>query len=175
MRLLWERFEDTGAGLPDEAFKSAVLDIGTGEMAVWVERYLETTRPIEWERHLAPVGLELLRSGAGATPYMGIMRREQGDRVIVSQVRADGPNGGGELYAGDEIAAINGHQATSGSWKNMLKLVPMEGEVEMTVFRRRELMTIQVKVVPHPGRPKLVELDNATDGQIERRKRWLGP
>lgn len=172
MRELWARFADGGPGLPDDDFKAHLIAVGGDHLADWVGRYIERPAQIDWQRHLAGVGLRLERKDGNGELDLGVNWRD-GGRLVVANVFNDGINHGAELYPGDEVIAIDGLRADKSGLKELAKLVPEQGTVDLALFRRRELHTVEVAVGREPGAWVIKPIEDASAEQLARREDWL--
>jgi len=157
LRLLYERYRT--AGMPEDGPELGLAELvgGDGARRLFDALVRGTGEP---EVDLDAVGLRLRRRAPqdlddkggtpprrnGGEPEAGWLGAEiaSGAKVVVRSVREDGPAFRAGLYAGDEIVAESGFRVDRAGLWDRARAVGPGGELRLTVFRRDELVEVQV-------------------------------
>ena len=169
---LWQRYQETNSGLDEMAFKQIIRDIGGEHLDDWVRDLIERPADPDWNHHLAVVGMKLEAEKGGTDPYLGLVFA-RGARMKVTTVLTDGPNAESDIYPGDELIALNGFEVDPGKWKRVLSLLPKDGPVEASLFRKGMLHTSALQCGPPRAKVNVVPISDPTPEQLEHRASWL--
>jgi predicted metalloprotease with PDZ domain len=145
MRMLWNEFGKQGIGLGEDQFAD-VVQRATGcklnkEIVRWAYkpgelpvRELLQLAGLNWTEKLEP------------TPDLGLKLVQRGSELVVATAYKgrSGQNAG--VSAQDILVAIDGLRATDASVKNWLARKQPGARVELTVFRKDELMRFEVRL-----------------------------
>ncbi len=98
-----------------------------------------------------------------------------GPKLVVSAVREGSPAHRAGVYAEDEIVAEDGFRIDrSALWERLVERGP-GGTLRLTLFRRDELVQVEVPLAPAPLDALWVEpLPDATPAQRARFEGWCG-
>jgi predicted metalloprotease with PDZ domain len=157
LKLLYARYEREG--VPEDAIERAAAELlGPDPARRFFDRFVRGTDPLELD--LDVVGLRLRRRVAtglddkGGTParpnggrprpgWLGASLAE-GPKLVVQSVLEGSPAHRAGLYAADEIVAEDGFRVDRGAlWDRLCERGP-GGRLRLTVFRRDELVTVEV-------------------------------
>jgi predicted metalloprotease with PDZ domain len=162
LRLLYARYagDGEGTGLPEDGVERAVAElIGEGGAREFFDRYVRGTEPLEPAFDV--LGLVLHRRPAASPEDKGGAPAEKADegapkagwlgatlsagpRLEVTWVAEGSPAHAAGLYAGDEIVAEDGFRTDrAGLWARQVERGP-GGRLRLTVFRRDELLEVEV-------------------------------
>ncbi|MZR61555.1 M61 family metallopeptidase [Alcanivorax sp. DP30] len=183
MRLLWERYGQTGEGVPEQGIQPLAEEVAGCDLSAFFEQALYSTEDLPLDELLAERGVELnWRSAAGhadnggkpgkeGIPHLGVRVTADplGAKIAVAFEQGAAMSAG--LSAGDVIIAVDSLQATAANLDNLLASFLPGETVELHAFRRDELMTFKVKV--GPGEPSTAYLTIAKGGLTEKGKAWL--
>ncbi|GEJ55943.1 M61 family metallopeptidase [Anaeromyxobacter diazotrophicus] len=151
-------------GLPEDGVERAVAErLGADAARAFFDRYVRGTAPLELD--LAQLGLAVRRRRAqgwddkGGTPakpderpapgWLGAAIPE-GPKLKVASVREGGPAWKAGLYADDEIVAEDGLRVDRAAlWNRLCERGP-GGALRLTVFRRDELLEVEVPLGEAP-------------------------
>jgi len=191
MRLLWTREKETGEAIPPSEV-GALFEQATGvdlseQLAAWVagtddlplERYLEalglSVEPSWKKKHKAKPFADGSPDDEAPGPWLGIKTSQSGGKTMVSNVRSDGPSAKANVYAGDELVAIDGRRVGS-DWDGRMKVYEVGDAVELLLFRRKMQQTAKVTLAERPAESFKVKLaDKApSDATKAALTAWIG-
>ena len=188
MRFFWHRQRDTGAAI-DPADVDRFFQEATGlDLKEAVDSWARGRNDLPFEKLLPTVGLEL-KGGYKKTydrrrmgedekapaPWLGITTQIKSGKCTVATVRSDGPGYDAGVYAGDELIAINLERVSQGSWKGHLALYRPGDEVQLTLARRKQLVTVNVTLAEMPFDTFTVGVSSeANAAQRTLLEAWLG-
>jgi predicted metalloprotease with PDZ domain len=188
LRTLYARHLD--GGVPEDGVERVVAELlGEEKARAFFDRHVRGTAPLELE--LEAIGVRLRRRAAqgwddkGGTPApngdgkppAGFLGAElaPGPKLAVASVREGSPAHRAGLYAEDEIVAEDGFRVDRAQlWDRLCERGP-GGRVELTVFRRDEL--VQVPVVLGPPAEDTVWLEPVPEAAPPQRaafEAWSG-
>ncbi len=161
MRLLWRRYGD-GRGVPEGGVEEAVLEVGGAGLAPLLLRSLRTTEELDYTP-LAAAGLLLKRrarrgpgdkggSGeqdAGERAWLGVELRP-GERALVATTFSGSPAAQAGIYPEDELIALDGFRVTPASLPERLDERQPGARVRLHLFRRDELLEVEVELSAQP-------------------------
>ncbi|MCG8393311.1 MAG: PDZ domain-containing protein [Pseudomonadales bacterium] len=183
MRLLWQRYGQTGEGVPEQGVQALAEEVAGCDMGDFFSQALYSTEDLPLAELLAERGVELnWRSAAGHGDNGGKPGKDGipnlGARLVADPMGAkiavafeQGPAMAAGLSAGDVIIAVDGLQATQANIDNLLAAFLPGETVEVHAFRRDELMKFRVEVAP--TEPSTAYLTIAKGGLTEKGKAWL--
>ncbi len=190
LRLLHERHAE--AGLPEDGVEQACAEaLGEASARAFFDRHVRGTEPLDLDRDLDLVGLSARRRRSesfddkGGTPPKGNGPRSvpgflgadlaQGGRLVVRATREGSPAWRAGLYADDEIVAESGLRVDrAGLWQRLEERGP-GGSLRLTVFRRDELVEVEVPLSDPPEDAVWLQPAKApTDAQRQAFQDWCG-
>jgi predicted metalloprotease with PDZ domain len=145
MRLLWTEYGKRGVGLGEDEFATVVLR-ATGcklnkEIVRWAYkpgelpiRALLETAGIQWAEKLE------------VAPDLGLKLVQRGSDLVVASAYSGRPGQLAGVSAQDIVIAIDGLKATDVTVKNWLGRQRAGTRVQLTVFRRDELINFSIKL-----------------------------
>ncbi|ABS27530.1 M61 family metallopeptidase [Anaeromyxobacter sp. Fw109-5] len=188
LRALYARHE--GRGVPEDGVERAAAEL-LGEEAArrFFDRHVRGTDPVDLD--LEVVGLRLRRRPAqafddkGGTPpkegderpapgWLGV-ELAPGPKLQVAAVREGSPAHRAGLYAEDELVAEGGFRVDRAAlWDRLCEKGPA-GALRLTVFRRDELVEVEVPLAAWPEDTVWLEpLENAGAAQRAAFEAWSG-
>lgn len=175
MRLAFARYAGT-KGFTEAAFRSVITEVGGSELADVLARALDTTQPLEYQPLLDAYGLQFVPAESLATRgWLGITTRNDGGRLVVTQVRRDGPGAAAGVNVDDEILAIGDYRVRADQWDRRLDQYPPTTQAMLLVARRDELMRLEVTFGQEPGNAwRLAPRVAPSTAQLATRAAWLG-
>jgi len=181
-----------GAGLPEDGVERAVAELlGEGEARAFFDRYVRGTEPLEPALEL--LGLRLCRRAAASPDDKGGAPAPKdgedgpvrpgwlgatlppGPKLEVAWVAEGSPAHAAGLYAGDELVAEDGFRVDrAGLWARQCERGP-GGKLRLTVFRRDELVEVEVTLgVPPEDTLWLEPVAAPTEAQRKGFGDWAG-
>jgi len=194
MRRLYERYGETGRGVPEDGVQAAVAKLTDLDLTEFFDEALNGTGDALWDRLTALLN----RAGieAGLRPREGTKDRggkagtvkevdwaNRGDLGVLlrpggAKVRAvldDSPAMHAGVAPGDEIVAMN-HLKAGATLPNRIARLSPGDEAVLHVFRRDELHTLTATVRPAPRDTVVLSLSHElTDAVASMLNHWLGP
>ncbi|HEX7240645.1 MAG TPA: PDZ domain-containing protein [Longimicrobiaceae bacterium] len=198
LRLMWERYGKRDVGFPEEGIQDLVEEVAGDRMEEFFRVALRSTEDPDFDGTLALAGLERVEPGPmgpmgpGAGPggpvpggpmgpppgpplWLGLRFKEEGGKSVVSQVIAGTPAYRAGVNAGDELLALDGLRVSSRDVAVRVMERKEGEEVQLTVFRRDELVTIPVRLERAPPiRPVLRRVAAPTPEQEAVFQGWVG-
>ncbi|MBC7882324.1 MAG: M61 family metallopeptidase [Anaerolineae bacterium] len=174
MRLLWVEFASKGQSFPEEALTSLIEKAAGCPLEDFFALTLRSNAELPYERYLRAFGLQLTVEYENR-PYLGIRTQEKEGRTTLSVVEEGSPAHKAGLSAGDELIALDGWKVAHSSLKERLSHLSAKTLVDITVFRREELMTLGVRLgEPVAERYHLSIRKDANEQALARLQSWLG-
>jgi predicted metalloprotease with PDZ domain len=189
LHLLQERHER--GGVPEDGVEKVVAELlGEEPARRFFDRHVRGTEPLDLD--LGVIGLALRKRPAqgfddkGGTPakkdetrpapgYLGIELVPPGPKLAVASVREGSPAHVAGLYAEDELVAEGGFRVDRNALWDRLGHAGPDGRLRLTVFRRDELVEVEVPLEPWPEDTIWLEpLENATAAQKAAFTAWCG-
>ena len=177
MRAAYQKFSGSRGYTPDE-FRAVAEQVAGGSLASFWDTAIEGTVEIAYSEALDLLGLRF-RPVAPPQParvWLGATTRNDAGRLVVSQVRRDGPAAAAGLNVDDEILAIDDFRVRADQLVQRLDQYKPGDRVRLLVARRDQLMPIGLECGAEPCRHWRLEVDPAaTETHLRQRDRWLKP
>jgi predicted metalloprotease with PDZ domain len=200
MRILWQRYGQTGIGLPETAIEDIAQEVSGQNLSDFFEQTLRSTEELPLSETLAYLGvrmelrvpesprdtggvrLKLLKPASNESADVNGARADFGASVKLENgmpklnvLIRDGSAMRGGLSSGDVIVAIDGLQVTMANVENMLALYPPGAKLKVHVFRGDVLKQFDIEMLPAEKNSCYLELDADSDAARSVRKAWLEP
>lgn len=121
------------------------------------------------------MGLDLRWEWNGPRTWLGLSCKRQGERVIVSSVRSDGPAYAAGVYAHDEILALDGWRVDDERLNERLDEREPGDTVRLTLFRGDRLVEVPITLAEAPcERAIITPVETPTEAQRRAYHAWLG-
>jgi predicted metalloprotease with PDZ domain len=175
MRLAYERY--AGAkGFTMEQFYQTMSEVAGTDLRSWFTRVAETAEELDYTEALDWFGLRFRPvDPRGQRAFLGATTRNDGGRLVISQVRRDTPALAAGLNVDDEILALDDVRVRADGLAARLEQYRPGDKVTLLVARRDRLMRMEVTLGADPGRAwRLEPAPNATDEQQKRLTAWIG-
>jgi predicted metalloprotease with PDZ domain len=174
MRLAYQRHSGP-KGFTPEQFQQAMSETAGKDLSAWFAQVLTTTEELDFSAALdyfglrfAPVDPKDLRATTG------LVTRNDGGRLVVSQVRRATPAYDAGVNVDDEILAIDDLRVRAGGLVARMDQYRAGDTVRVLVARRDRLLTLPITLGAEPGRPwRLQVKPDATTEQQARLTAWL--
>lgn len=186
MRALWERWGARDVGFPEGAVEAVASEVAGRDLKPLFDRWLRSTEELDYDAALAAAGLALRpahEGRPGGAPAFAGMRTEartglqfkgEGGRTVVGSVLAGTPAWRAGVNAGDEVVALDGLRITPDALGARLQEKPHGARAALTVFRRDELLTVEMEVEhAPPSRLAVRPVDQPTEAQRRVLDDWL--
>jgi predicted metalloprotease with PDZ domain len=181
MRLLWQRCKAAGtsyAGVgEDELIEAAQTATGL-DLSRHLHEWTEGTRDPDFAVLLAPFGIAFERRAALESPHfamLGIKAGGDGTECRVVHVFDGGPAQAAGLSGGDTLIALDGVRCSASNLDALLARYQPGDRVDLTGFRRDELMRFAVKLAAQPPSKFLLQpTAKASKTALRLRAGWLG-
>ena len=190
MRLLLDKYGLPKPGFTDVELKAAFEQIAGADLTDFFNRYVynadKLAAEIEFERFWQMLGLQVTGRytppSSAQTPIainntpgtLGLRTRNNGDRVIISNVLAGLPAYAAGLNNNDEIVALDGQRLDAANVVERLAEIRQAQAVTLTVFRRERLQTFTLTAAPKPFDTYTFSiLKDVTPEQKALAKAWL--
>lgn len=180
MRLLYDRHAGERGFTTDE-FRQAARDAAGSDLDDFFHTALETTDELDYSEALDWFGLRFAApksnnngKDARPKPWLGLETKNDGGRLVVSQVKRDTPALATGFNVGDEILAIGDLRVRPDQWSKRLELFKPGESLSILVARRDHLQRLEATLAPEPLKSwKLEPNPNATPDQVAHRNSWL--
>ena len=175
MRLAFQRYAGATGYTPAD-FRAVAEEVaGTSLKAFW-ETAVEGTAELDYAEALDTLGLRFRGAASPQRPWLGVTTRNDGGRLLVSQVRRDGPSSTAGLNVDDEILAINDYRVRADRLDDRLQLYRPGERVMLLIARREQLMRLEIALDREPAREWRLEVSpSVTAQQTQQLERWLKP
>ena len=180
MRAAYQKFSGAKGYTPDE-FRAVAEQVAGMSLASFWDAGVEGTAEVDYTEALDLFGLrfrpvEAPRADRPARAWLGATTRNDAGRLVVSQVRRDGPATAAGLNVDDEIIAIDDFRVRADQLAARLDQYKPGDKVTLLVARRDQLTTIEFEFGAEPARQWRLEVDpGATETDQRQRDRWLKP
>jgi predicted metalloprotease with PDZ domain len=173
MRLAYQRYAGARGYTPAD-FRAVAEEVAGTSLGEFWERAIEGTAEIDYSEALDTFGLRFRQSPQPSRPWLGITTRNDAGRLVISQVRRDGPGWNGGLNVDDEILAIDEFRVRADRLEQRLQQYRPGDRVTFLVARREQLIRIPIALEREPARAwRLETLLNPTAAQTQQLDRWL--
>ncbi|HEY8551519.1 MAG TPA: PDZ domain-containing protein [Vicinamibacterales bacterium] len=177
MRLAYSRYSGE-RGFTDAEFRAVVHEVVGTSFDPWWTAVLETTNELDYSEMLDWFGLRFRpvdSTRASARAWLGAATRNDGGRLVITQVRRGTPAFDAGLDADDEIIAINDFRVRADQLPQRLEMYRPGETVSMLVARRDELRRFDVTLGREPDETWRLEVrPDVTPEQETRLRAWQG-
>ena len=174
MRLAYQRFSGVKGYTPDE-LRSVMEEVAGASLRTFWDAYIEGTAELDYTEALDAFGLRFRPAPAMSTKaWLGASTRNDGGRLVVSQVRRDSPAWKAGLNVDDEILAISDFRIRADRLESRLELYRPGDRVTILLARREQLQHLELTFGAEPPRAWRPEPDPAaTADQQKTLADWL--
>jgi predicted metalloprotease with PDZ domain len=175
MQLAYERY--SGAkGYTIEQFYQTMSDVAGTDLRPFFARTAESTEELDYTEALDWFGLRFRPADTrNQRAWLGATTRNDGGRLVISQVRRETPAYAAGFNVEDEIVAIDDVRVRPDGLNSRLEQYRPGDKVTVLVARRDRLMRLDVTLAAEPGRAwRLEPAPNATEEQKKRLTAWIG-
>ena len=137
---------------------------------------VEGTEELDYADALDTFGLRFRAAVTSGRPWLGVATRNDAGRLVVSQVRRDGPSLKAGINVDDEILAVDEFRVRADRLDDRLQQYRVGDKVTMLIARREQLMRFEVTLDREPARSWRLEVAPASSAQqAQQLNRWLKP
>jgi predicted metalloprotease with PDZ domain len=180
MRAAFEKFSGSRGFTPEE-FRAVAEQVAGASLKAFWETAVDSAAELNYATALEVFGLRF-RPAPAATPerpgraWLGMSTRNDGGRLVVSQVRRETPAYAAGLNVDDEILAIDDFRVRADQLTARLDRYKPGDKVTLLVARRDQLTRLDVTLGAEPPRQWRLEMSpTATSAQTRRQDHWLRP
>jgi predicted metalloprotease with PDZ domain len=189
MRTCWERYGETGEGMPERGLESVAQSVSGLDLGEFFERYVRGTGDLPLQKLLKDFGILLhLRPQSGSDdcggkpsssenpppPWLGLHLSGKSGKDVVSLVHTDSPAEHAGIAPGDEVLALNDVRVTAGNMDTRLREYHAGDRVTVSVFRNDGLLQFKVRLVDPPEDTCWLEIDaNRNEEAEQRQSAWF--
>jgi predicted metalloprotease with PDZ domain len=180
LRAAHERFSAGRGYTPDEFRAVAEQTSGLDLRPFWTAA-VEGTAELDYDEALEGLGLRFrvpvpASTDRPARAWLGMSTRNDGGRLVVTQVQRETPAYAAGLNVDDEIIAIDDFRVRADQLTQRLDAYRPGERGTLLVARRDQLLRLAITFGEEPPRRWRLELDpSATAAQQQQRSRWLQP
>jgi predicted metalloprotease with PDZ domain len=176
LRLAYARY--AGArGYEDAEFRALVSEVAGTDLAGWLTAAVDGTGELEYAQALSWFGLRFggQPPAEGEGGWLGASFRNDGGRLVVTQVPRGTPAHAAGLNVDDEVLGVNEFRVRADAWQRRLEHFQPGEIVSLLVARRERFLRLEVRLGSAPTAAWRLELHPAsTPAQHARLLRWLG-
>jgi predicted metalloprotease with PDZ domain len=173
MRGAYERYAGAQGYTPGE-FRAVAEEMAGVSLADFWTEGVQGTGELDYAEALNLFGLRFRPSAASGRPFLGISTRNDGGRLVITQVRRDTPAYAAGFNVDDEILAIDEFRVRADRFDGRLDAYRPGDRVSVLVARREQLMRIPATLGSEPPRAWFVEpAPSAPARAAQARSRWL--
>ena len=179
MRYLYHEFYQKGRNYtPADVQKACELMAGAS-LDQFFSRYVRGRDELPYNDILQGAGLRLqtmpMVESLPLKPFLGADLEQNGDRLLITHVRAGTPAYDQGWNANDQIVALEGARVTKEIFEARLKEKKPGDTIHVTVFRFDDLRTFDIRLGADSGVPfRIVPLAQVSDEQKQIYQAWLG-
>ncbi len=160
MRRAYETFS-AARGFTDGQWRSLAAEIAGVDLAAFFVHAVDGTQELDYTEALAWYGLTFSdgddKAGKSGEPgpktgWLGVTTKSDAGRLVVSEVRCDGPAAAAGINVEDEIIGIDAWRVTAATWRDRLKHFGAGAVTSLLVARREMLLRLQVSLAEEPSR-----------------------
>ncbi|MBL8899969.1 MAG: M61 family metallopeptidase [Planctomycetes bacterium] len=173
MRAAYARW--SGArGFAEGELEALASELAGVDLSAFFARALHGTEELDLAPALAAFGLRFAPETTPAPAWLGVAARAREGRIVVEEVRRDGPAWCAGVSPEDELLALDGLRLEVADWSVRLESLPVGLPLELLLARRGRIRRVSVVVRPQPQRVRKLELDPAATPEVQaRRASWL--
>ena len=176
MRAEYARFSGAKGYTPEEFRAEAERVTGLDLKKFW-DAAAEGTADLDYADALAAFGLRFKPSSPGdraTKAWMGATTRNDGGRLVVTQVQRGSPAALAGLNVDDEILAIDDFRVRADRLDNRLEQYKPGDAVSLLVARREQVTKVDLRFGSEPTNSWRLEIDpNASEAQRHALEAWL--
>lgn len=174
---LWQDYLQSGT--PDDALPLTLKKMGFTDLALQVETWVHQPSALPLQETLLKLGLSVKwrpmqhsEDLGGVTeldqPYIGIQTKVNQSLLQLTQVYHGSSAHRAGLMVGDQLLAVDGRKITAGNWPDLLRRLPLNCPVQLSLFRKDRLL--QLPLILTASQHQVAELTVSDDTLC---RKWL--
>jgi predicted metalloprotease with PDZ domain len=189
MRVCWERWGETGEGMPEDGFEAVASEVSGIDLEDFFDASVRGTTDLPLRALLSTHGIRYaLRVSAGdgdkggnrsnaskaRRVWLGATLKDVSGTAVFASVANDGPAEKAGIAPGDQAVALDGLRVTSANLEKRLRACHAGDEMDFVLFRDDELMTTTLRIEAAPEDTCYLELAEDVELPVENlRIDWL--
>jgi len=173
MNVLWERYGQSGLGVPEDGVFEVVADVADEATARWLKRAVTGTDDLPLVTLLKAMGV-LLTKVDGKRPSLGARLKGKTGKAVLAVVHEGSAAHLAGLSAGDQLLAIDGLRVTAENLEGMLDRRSTGDVLVVHYFRRDELMKTELVLQAADQSTELALTPKPGAATRRLRKAWIG-
>ena len=189
MKACWERWGDTGEGMPEDGFEAMAAEVSGLDLDDFFQASVRGTGELPLDTLLHTHGIQYhVRAASGSGDkggqkledskqrgvWLGATLAENNGKSTFTSVMNGGPAERAGIAPGDEAVALDGLQLTAGNADKRLKAYRDGDALDLVVFRGDELVSTRIRLASAPLDTCYLELVEDVELDVEsRRMAWL--
>jgi predicted metalloprotease with PDZ domain len=175
MRRMWTEFGQPEKGFTPEQLETIIAEVAGTDLTDFFQMALHSTTELPLNDYLFPFGLKLQAVKEDLTPYLGIKVKSEAGHEKISFVATQSPAALAGISPQDELLAIDGIRVNAEQLPQRLKDYQANDMIQVTVFHRDLLRTVDVQLAaPQASRYEVVLVADPSDAQLHNLAGWLG-
>ena len=163
-------------GFEPVQFQRVAEQVAGVSLAAFWDSAIEGTAELDYTEALETFGLRFRPAAATGRASLGVTTRNDGGRLVVSQVRRGTPALEAGINVDDEILAIDEFRVRADQWAARLEQYQPDDTISLLLARRDRLLRLDVKLSAEPPRQWRLEVDPGAGEAVQtRRGGWLQP
>jgi predicted metalloprotease with PDZ domain len=177
MRTAFAKFSGAKGFTPDE-FRAVAEQVSGVSLASFWATAVEGKAELDYTEALETFGLRFRpvdapRSDRPGRAWLGMSTRNDGGRLVVSEVRRETPAYVAGLNVDDEILAINGFRVRTDQLAGRMDQYKPGDKATLLIGRRDQILTLEATFGAEPARRWRLEVNPDAASAEEQRRRWL--
>jgi predicted metalloprotease with PDZ domain len=174
LRAAYAKYAGPRGYTPDE-FRAVAEQVAGISLKPFWDAAVDGTAELDYT-DLETMGVRFQAVAASGRAWLGMTTRNDGGRLVVSQIRRETPASVAGLNVDDEILAINDFRVRADQLATRLEQYRPGETVTLLIARREQIRRLEVVLGEEPPRRWRLEVDPAATGaQQQQRARWLQP
>lgn len=146
MQQIYKKFyKKMNRGFTEEEFQEEMESFLKTDLDAFFKDHIFGTKTIDYEKYLGKVGYSLTNVSK-AKPSFGVTTSNEGGKLVVKGITADGAAEEAGLSVNDEIIAVNGFRVNSSSFSSFLSGMNKGDEMSLIISREELLMVLDAKM-----------------------------
>jgi predicted metalloprotease with PDZ domain len=190
MRYLYNEFAKKNKNFTPEDYQKVSEMMAGKSLNDFFSKYVRGREELDYNSALNSIGLRLTTGGAAAKAYLGASLEQQGERLVVKQLRVETPGYEQGLNTGDQIIALDGLRIgqtdsvtktsaqptdTVKDFAARLEMKKPGDKIRLTFFRFDQLRELEITLSGQtPPDYKIIAAETPTDEQKRLYQSYFG-